>query len=63
MHSYAKFMKEILSHKRNIRDDETVLFIEECSAILQSKLPPMLKDPRSFTISCVISDIYFNKAL
>ena len=63
MPSYAKFMKEILSQKRKIRDDETVLLTEECSAILQNKLPPKLKDPGSFTIPCVIGDIYFNKAL
>ena len=63
MPNYTKFMKEILSQKRKIRDDEIVLLIEECSAILQNKLPPKLKDPGSFTILCVIGDIYFNKAL
>ena len=63
MPSYPKFMKEILSQKRKIRDDETVLLIEECSAILHNKLPSKLKDPGSFTIPYVISDVYFNKAL
>ena len=63
MPSYAKFMKEIISQKRKIRDDETVMLTEECSAILQNKLPPKLKDPGSFTIPCVIGDVYFNKAL
>ncbi|XP_010248094.1 PREDICTED: uncharacterized protein LOC104591021 [Nelumbo nucifera] len=36
---------------------------EECSAILQNKLPPKLKDPRSFSIPCTIRDIEFEKAL
>ena len=63
MHSYAQFMKEILSQKRKIKDDQTFLLTEECSAILQNKLPPKLKDLGSFTIPCVISDIYFNKAI
>ena len=59
MPSYAKFMKEILSQKRKIRDDETVLLTEECSYILQNKLPPKLKDLGSFTIPCVIGDTHF----
>ena len=63
MPSYAKFMKKIISHKRKIRDDEIILLTGECSAILQNKLPSKLKDLRSFTIPCVIGDIYFNKAL
>ena len=54
MPSYAKFLKEILSNKRKLEDEETVMLTEECSAILQKKLPPKLKDPGSFTIPCVI---------
>uniref|UniRef100_A0A803PVI3 Aspartic peptidase DDI1-type domain-containing protein n=1 Tax=Cannabis sativa TaxID=3483 RepID=A0A803PVI3_CANSA len=30
---------------------------EECSAILQKKLPPKLRDPGSFTIPCTIERI------
>ncbi|KAJ9189585.1 hypothetical protein P3X46_000859 [Hevea brasiliensis] len=40
MPSYAKFLKEILSNKRRLEDYETVALTEECSAILQRKLPP-----------------------
>ncbi|XP_019051983.1 PREDICTED: uncharacterized protein LOC109114184 [Nelumbo nucifera] len=36
---------------------------EECSAILQNKLPPKLKDPGSFSIPCTIGDTEFKKAL
>ncbi|XP_060969464.1 uncharacterized protein LOC115710689 [Cannabis sativa] len=57
MPSYVKFMKEILLKKRKMEDFETVALIEECSAILQKKLPPKLKDPGSFTIPCTIGKI------
>ncbi|XP_022849842.1 uncharacterized protein LOC111371923 [Olea europaea var. sylvestris] len=52
--NYAKFMKDILSNKRKLEDNETVMLTEECSAIFQHKLPPKLKDPGSFTIPCNI---------
>ena len=47
-------MKDILSKKRKIGEYETVALTEECSAILQKKLPPKLKDPGSFVIPCTI---------
>ena len=37
--SYVKFMKNILSNKRKLSDFEIVNLTEECSAILQRKLP------------------------
>ncbi|KAJ8762772.1 hypothetical protein K2173_022901 [Erythroxylum novogranatense] len=63
MPSYAKFLKEILSNKRRLEEYATVKLNEECSAILSRKLPPKLKDPRSFTIPCVIGDLNIDKAL
>ncbi|KAL0361711.1 UNVERIFIED_CONTAM: hypothetical protein Sradi_3855600 [Sesamum radiatum] len=48
MPSYAKFLKEVISNKRKWENGETVKLNEECSAILQNKLPPKLKDPGSF---------------
>ena len=39
MPSYVKFMKDILSQKRRLADFKTVNLTEECSAILQRKLP------------------------
>ncbi|KAJ9189389.1 hypothetical protein P3X46_000692 [Hevea brasiliensis] len=62
MPSYAKFLKEILSKKRKLEDYGTVALIEECSAILQNKLPPKLKDPGSFSIPCLIGDKKIDKA-
>ncbi|XP_035543574.1 uncharacterized protein LOC118347665 [Juglans regia] len=63
MPSYVEFMKEILSNKRKLGEYEIVMLTEECTAILQNKLPPKLKDPGSFTIPCTIGNSYFEKAL
>ena len=63
MLSYAKFLKEILSKKRRLDENETVMLTEECSAIIQNKMPQKLKDPGSFTIPCIIGNCEFNKAL
>ncbi|XP_038707297.1 uncharacterized protein LOC120002610 [Tripterygium wilfordii] len=63
MSNYVKFMKEILSNKRKLEDNETVMLTEECSIILQRRLPPKLKDPGSFSISCTIENSYFEKSL
>ncbi|KAL0278073.1 UNVERIFIED_CONTAM: Retrovirus-related Pol polyprotein from transposon.6, partial [Sesamum radiatum] len=63
MPSYVKFLKEAISNKRKWEDGETVKLNEECSAILQNKLPPKLKDPGSFSIPCTIGGSNFDKAL
>ncbi|XP_057443902.1 uncharacterized protein LOC130736066 [Lotus japonicus] len=58
MPTYAKFMKDILSRRRKLSEEsETIMLTEECSAILQKKLPPKLKDPGSFTISVDIEGL------
>ncbi|XP_074356283.1 uncharacterized protein LOC141695983 [Apium graveolens] len=56
-------MKDILSRNRRLEEFENLALTEECSAILQKKLPPKLKDPGSFTIPCTIGKQYFGKAL
>ena len=61
--SYVKFIKEILSNKRKLKDSETVKLTEECSVIFQNKMPQKLKDPGSFTIPCTTGTTYFDKAL
>ena len=61
--SYAKFMKEILTRKRSISEVETVAFTAECSAVLQNKSPPKLKDPGSFSIPCHIGNLLIDNAL
>ncbi|XP_073120527.1 uncharacterized protein [Henckelia pumila] len=63
MPSYAKFLKDILSNKRKLEDHALVSLTENCSALVQNKIPPKQKDPGSFSIPCMISDIHFRKAL
>ncbi|XP_024029937.1 uncharacterized protein LOC112094091 [Morus notabilis] len=63
MPNYVKFMNDVMAKKRRLEDFETVKLTEECSAILQRKLPQKLKDPGSFTIPCTIGDSHFEKAL
>ncbi|KAL5545025.1 hypothetical protein UlMin_008809 [Ulmus minor] len=63
MPNYMKFMKDMLMKKRRFGEFETVALTRECSATLQSKLPPKLQDPGSFTILCSIGGQYCGKAL
>ena len=56
-------MKDILSMKRRLSEFETINLTEECSVILQRKLPHKLKDPSSFTIPYKIRNSIFKRAL
>ncbi|XP_017644492.1 uncharacterized protein LOC108485160 [Gossypium arboreum] len=58
MPSYVKFMKDILSKKRRLGEFDTAALIKGCTTMLMYKLPPKLKDPRSFTIPCSIGMHY-----
>jgi len=60
---YAKILKDILSKKRKIEDNETIALTRECSNVIQKKLPPKLKDPDSFSIPCVIGKETIEKAM
>nr|XP_025625300.1 uncharacterized protein LOC112717505 [Arachis hypogaea] len=60
---YAKFLKELMKRKRNWGEKETVVLTEECSVIIQKKLPQKLKDPGSFQIPCIIGNMNIEKAL
>ncbi|KAH9671114.1 hypothetical protein KPL70_017227 [Citrus sinensis] len=57
---YAKFMKEILSNKRKFEEHETVMLTEDCTAILQNKLPPRLKDPGKLILRVQNEQAIFN---
>ncbi|XP_048227304.1 uncharacterized protein LOC125369335 [Ricinus communis] len=63
MPKYAKFLKEILSNKRRLEDLGLVILSEECTAILQNKLPVKKHDPRSFTIPYAIGELTASGAL
>ncbi|XP_015955402.1 uncharacterized protein LOC107479816 [Arachis duranensis] len=60
---YAKFIKELLSNKRDWKEIETVVLTKECSAIIQKNLPEKLQDPGSILIPCTNGDTTIQKAL
>ncbi|KAL4288087.1 hypothetical protein AHAS_Ahas19G0251100 [Arachis hypogaea] len=60
---YAKFMKELLSKKKSLKGDETVVLTKECSTIIQNNLPKKMPDPGSFQIPCTIGSTTFEKTL
>lgn len=50
MSSYARFMKKILSKKKRLEEFQIVALNEECSVVVQSKLPPKMNDLGRFII-------------
>lgn len=60
---YDKFMKELLSGKLCLTDDENIVLVEECSVITQRTLPPKLIDSGGFTITCSIGPIKVDRDL
>ena len=63
MPHFMKFIKKILANKKNFGEYETISLTEECSAILQKKLPPKLQDPGSFSIPFSIRNSLLGKAI
>ncbi|CAM8940841.1 unnamed protein product [Rhodiola kirilowii] len=61
--SYARFLKDVITCRRTIKDVDTVSLNGECSAILQPRMPPKLEDPGSFSISCYINDVKIERAM
>ncbi|XP_074290773.1 uncharacterized protein LOC141617476 [Silene latifolia] len=60
---YAKFMKDIITRRREFGETATVAFMEESSSLISGKSPLKLKDPGIFSIPCVIGDVMINRAL
>ncbi|XP_073138598.1 uncharacterized protein [Henckelia pumila] len=63
MPRYAKFLKEILASKRKIEEHAMVNLTENCSELVQNKIPPKLKYSGSFSIPFMIGDMVFHKTL
>ncbi|KAD5960699.1 hypothetical protein E3N88_12171 [Mikania micrantha] len=63
MPKYAKFLKDILTNKKKLEELSHVTLSEECSAILQNKLPQKMNDLGSFTIPCLIGSFSVSNAL
>ncbi|XP_070037265.1 uncharacterized protein [Nicotiana tomentosiformis] len=60
---YARYLRDIVANKRIHTEFETIALTEECSARVQSKLPPKLKDPGSFTIPLSLGNQEVGRAL
>ncbi|VFQ70069.1 unnamed protein product [Cuscuta campestris] len=60
---YAKFLKELCTHKNKLSGTEKVLMSENISAVFQNKLPQKCKDPGVFTVPCQIGSLKFDKAM
>ncbi|XP_070005832.1 uncharacterized protein [Nicotiana sylvestris] len=60
---YARYLRDIVANKRRHTEFETVALTKECSARVQSKLPPKLKDPGSFTIPLSLGKQEVGRAL
>ena len=63
MPSYMKFVKNILANKKKLGEYVTIAITEECSVILQNKIPPKLKDSGIFSIPFSIGNSVAGKAL
>ncbi|XP_074570606.1 uncharacterized protein LOC141827291 [Curcuma longa] len=63
MPQFTKFIKRLMSIKKITEARHTVALTKEVSAIiLNSKPPPKLKDPGSFTLPCRISKMTISRA-
>ncbi|KAI3725393.1 hypothetical protein L1987_65181 [Smallanthus sonchifolius] len=63
MPKYARFLKDILTNKSKLKDLSQVTLNEECSVVIQNKLPEKRRDPGSFTIPCLIGSLSVSNAL
>jgi hypothetical protein len=61
--TYAKYLRDILNHKRLLPTTEVIKLTEECSAAILNQLPEKKKDPRCPTIDCSIGTQHFEHAL
>nr|XP_027107427.1 uncharacterized protein LOC113727460 isoform X1 [Coffea arabica]XP_027107428.1 uncharacterized protein LOC113727460 isoform X1 [Coffea arabica]XP_027107429.1 uncharacterized protein LOC113727460 isoform X1 [Coffea arabica]XP_027107430.1 uncharacterized protein LOC113727460 isoform X1 [Coffea arabica]XP_027107431.1 uncharacterized protein LOC113727460 isoform X1 [Coffea arabica]XP_027107433.1 uncharacterized protein LOC113727460 isoform X1 [Coffea arabica]XP_027107434.1 uncharacterized prot len=60
---YTKFLKDLCTHKKKLRDDERVAVKENESVIFQRKLPPKCGNSSMFTIPCKIGDAPIKKVI
>ncbi|XP_057540596.1 DNA damage-inducible protein 1-like [Amaranthus tricolor] len=63
MPSYAKFLKKVLSNKRQLLEIGVETLRGECNAILECKVPKKEADPGCFTIPVKFGEVLVNKAL
>lgn len=59
---YAKFLKELCTHKRRLKGNERISLGQNVSALIQP-MPQKCKDPGTFTIPCIIGNCGFETAM
>ncbi|GJT13508.1 reverse transcriptase domain-containing protein [Tanacetum coccineum] len=55
MPNYEKFLKDLMSNKSKMKQISASFLNEECSTIVQNKLPPKLGDLGSIPIPCTVT--------
>ncbi|KAI3819425.1 hypothetical protein L1987_13259 [Smallanthus sonchifolius] len=63
MPKYGKFLKDLLSNKKKLERIFEVSLSEQCSTVVQNKLPEKLADSGLFTIPCLLGGLPLNHAL
>ncbi|GJU43214.1 hypothetical protein Tco_1200480 [Tanacetum coccineum] len=63
MPNYGKFLKELIRNKHKIEQISAAFLSDESSAMIQNKVPPKLRDPKSFLIPCNFNKTFSCNAL
>ncbi|GJZ14262.1 reverse transcriptase domain-containing protein [Tanacetum coccineum] len=63
MPNYRKFLKELVSSKNKLEQISSAILNDECSTIIQNKVPPKLGYPGSFLIPCTFNKTFSCNAL
>jgi len=63
---YAKFLKELCTHKRKLKGNERISMCRNVSALIGKSVPHIpekCKDPGTFCIPCIIGNSKFENAM
>ncbi|KAK4389867.1 hypothetical protein Sango_2323700 [Sesamum angolense] len=60
---YAKFLKELCTNKRKLKDKEIIIFGKNVSVVINRKLPEKCNDPGMFTLPCIIGNKRIERAM
>nr|KYP33483.1 hypothetical protein KK1_045656 [Cajanus cajan] len=63
---YAKFLKELCTHKRKMKGNERISMGRNVSALIGKSVPHILekcKDPGTFCIPCIIGNSKFENSM
>ncbi|GKC05497.1 reverse transcriptase domain-containing protein [Tanacetum coccineum] len=61
--NYGKFLKKLISNKHKIEQIFVAFLSDESLAMIQNKVPPKLRDPKSFIIPCNFNKTFSYNAL